>query len=116
MKRYCGVDLGGTNIAAGIVDEEYQILTTASAPTPKGVDGVTLAAAIAQVVAESAQKAGLTVPELDGVGMGAPGYIDPVAGINRSDSGREKADRLREIITALLSMREEWRNANGSRD
>ena len=48
MKRYCGVDLGGTNIAAGIVDEEYQILTTASAPTPKGVDGVTLAAAIAQ--------------------------------------------------------------------
>ncbi len=45
MKRYCGVDLGGTNIAAGIVDEEYQILTTASAPTPKGVDGVTLAAA-----------------------------------------------------------------------
>ena len=83
MKRYCGVDLGGTNIAAGIVDEEYQILTTASAPTPKGVDGVTLAAASAQVVAESAQKAGLTVPELDGVGMGAPGYIDPVAGINR---------------------------------
>jgi tRNA (adenine22-N1)-methyltransferase len=37
-----------------------------------------------------------------------------VAGINRSDSGREKADRLREIITALLSMREEWRRANGS--
>ncbi len=32
MKRYCGVDLGGTNIAAGIVDEEYQILTTASPP------------------------------------------------------------------------------------
>lgn len=37
-----------------------------------------------------------------------------VAGINRSGKGREKADRLREIITALLSMREEWRRANGS--
>lgn len=37
-----------------------------------------------------------------------------VAGINRSDSGQKKADRLREIITALLSMREEWRRANGS--
>ena len=35
-----------------------------------------------------------------------------VAGISRSDEGREKADGLREIITALLSMREEWRNAN----
>ena len=37
-----------------------------------------------------------------------------VAGINRSGSGQKKADRLREIITALLSMREEWRRANGS--
>lgn len=35
-----------------------------------------------------------------------------VAGISRSGRGREKADALREIITALLSMREEWRNAN----
>ena len=35
-----------------------------------------------------------------------------VAGIGRSGEGREKADALREIITALLSMREEWRNAN----
>ena len=34
------------------------------------------------------------------------------AGINRSGGGREKSDRLREIITALLSMREEWRRAN----
>ena len=39
-----------------------------------------------------------------------------VAGINRSGGGHEKGDTLREIITALLSMREEWRNANGSRD
>lgn len=35
-----------------------------------------------------------------------------VAGVSRSGGGREKADALREIITALLSMREEWRRAN----
>lgn len=37
-----------------------------------------------------------------------------VAGRNRSDvpADREKTDRLREIITALMSMREEWRHAN----
>ena len=34
-----------------------------------------------------------------------------VAGINHSGEGREKGDALREIITALLSMREEWRRA-----
>ena len=33
MNYYCGIDLGGTNIAAGIVDEEYHILAAASAPT-----------------------------------------------------------------------------------
>jgi len=83
MKRYCGIDLGGTKIAAGIVDEEHRILAAASAPTPKGVDGQTLAAAIAKVAEEAAKNAGLTIRELDGVGMGAPGYIDPVAGVNR---------------------------------
>jgi len=35
-----------------------------------------------------------------------------VAGINRSGGGWEKGDALREIITALLFMREEWRRAN----
>lgn len=35
-----------------------------------------------------------------------------VAGVSRSGGGQEKADALREIITALLSMREEWRRAN----
>ena len=52
MKNYCGIDLGGTNIAAGIVDEEYHILAAVSSPTPKGVDGVTLAAAIAKTSAK----------------------------------------------------------------
>lgn len=41
-----------------------------------------------------------------------------VAGLNRSSSpgDREKADALRDILTALLSMREEWRHANCPRN
>ena len=37
-----------------------------------------------------------------------------VAGLNRSaaEADREKADQTREVITALLTMREEWRHAN----
>ncbi len=38
-----------------------------------------------------------------------------VAGLNRARE-RQKADALREIITALLSMREEWRRAKSWRD
>lgn len=39
-----------------------------------------------------------------------------VAGLNRSGAAadREKADRLRQEITALMQMREEWRHANGT--
>ena len=39
-----------------------------------------------------------------------------VAGLSRSGRQPEKADRLRDILTALLSMREEWRHANCSGD
>ena len=37
-----------------------------------------------------------------------------IAGKNRSErpEDREKADGLRDIVTALLAMREEWRHAN----
>ena len=37
-----------------------------------------------------------------------------IAGLRHSErpDDYEKADRLREIVTALLSMREEWRHAN----
>ena len=38
--------------------------------------------------------------------------LGAVAGINRSGGNQEKGDALRDIITALLSMREEWRLAN----
>ena len=33
MKYYVGIDLGGTNIVAGVVDEEYNIITKASTKT-----------------------------------------------------------------------------------
>lgn len=79
---YCGIDLGGTNIAAGIVDRDYRILSTAAAPTPKGVDGKTLAAAIAKVAREAAARLGITLDDVAGVGMGSPGYIDPERGVN----------------------------------
>ena len=39
---YIGVDLGGTNIAIGIVDEKYKIIRKGSVPTrpERGVDAI----------------------------------------------------------------------------
>ncbi|MDE5564182.1 MAG: ROK family protein, partial [Oscillospiraceae bacterium] len=33
MKYYIGIDLGGTNIVAAVVDENYNIITKASTKT-----------------------------------------------------------------------------------
>lgn len=36
MKYYIGIDLGGTNIVAGVVDENFSLIATASNKTNAG--------------------------------------------------------------------------------
>lgn len=76
---YIGIDLGGTNVAAGVTDREGKLLGKASIPCPRG-DG-----AIADAMARSArlalEEAGLTVEQCASVGVASPGTIDPVNGI-----------------------------------
>ena len=36
--KYLGIDLGGTNVAAAVVDAEGSILGRASLPTPRGAE------------------------------------------------------------------------------
>jgi glucokinase len=64
-----GVDIGGTKIAAGVVDEEGSILETVKVPTPPTPEGVVdaIAAAVRDVSANHAVEA---------VGIGAAGYVD----------------------------------------
>jgi glucokinase len=64
-----GVDIGGTKIAAGVVDGEGTILDTSQVPTPQTPDGVI--DAIADAV--HAVSAGYDV---HAVGIGAAGYVD----------------------------------------
>ncbi|WP_181766698.1 ROK family glucokinase [Streptomyces albidus (ex Kaewkla and Franco 2022)] len=64
-----GVDIGGTKIAAGVVDEHGSILETSTVPTPPTADGVI--DAIADAVRDASAEY-----EVDAVGIGAPGYVD----------------------------------------
>ncbi|MEV4436842.1 ROK family glucokinase [Streptomyces sp. NPDC049555] len=64
-----GVDIGGTKIAAGVVDEEGTILATCKVPTPETPEGVIDAIADAvRTVSEGF--------EVEAVGIGAAGYVD----------------------------------------
>ncbi|OEV01131.1 MULTISPECIES: ROK family glucokinase [Streptomyces] len=64
-----GVDIGGTKIAAGVVDEKGTILETSKVPTPDTPDAVidAIADAVRQASAEH---------RVEAVGIGAPGYVD----------------------------------------
>ena len=65
-----GVDIGGTKIAAGVVNEAGRILARVRRDTPPG-DGPATVDTIAAVITELA-----TEHEVGGAGLGAAGFID----------------------------------------
>jgi glucokinase len=65
-----GIDIGGTKVAAGVVDDDGKILAETRRPTPSN-DPVKLAALVAEAVTEL--RAGHDVAA---VGVGAAGWVD----------------------------------------
>ena len=76
-----GIDLGGTNIVAGVVDDNFKILATAKRKTdcPRPADAIL--DDMAAVALEAIKSAGLKVEDIDAAGVGTPGAINPVDGI-----------------------------------
>ena len=76
-----GIDLGGTNIVAGVVDENYKILATAKRKTdcPRPADAIL--DDMAAVALEAIEAAGLKAEDIEAAGVGTPGAIDPVRGM-----------------------------------
>lgn len=76
-----GIDLGGTNIVASVVDENYKIISTAKRKTncPRPADEIV--DDMAAVALEAIEMANLTKDDIDAAGVGAPGAINPVDGI-----------------------------------
>jgi glucokinase len=75
-----GIDLGGTKIQAVVVDEVGDVAGQARHPTPTTGGPRDVATAMAAAAREAAEQAGVEASALAGVGVGAPGEIDPVAG------------------------------------
>lgn len=75
-----GVDVGGTKIAAAVVDAEGQISWRVRQPTPVGSPAETLEA-IAAAVEEVMDAGGLTSAHIHSVGLGIPGLVDPETGV-----------------------------------
>ena len=76
-----GIDLGGTNIVAGVVDENYKILATAKRKTncPRSADEILDDMAV--VCLEAINAANIKIEDISGAGVGTPGAVNPEAGI-----------------------------------
>ncbi|MDD4699532.1 MAG: ROK family protein [Oscillospiraceae bacterium] len=78
---FLGIDLGGTNIAAGVIDENYNIVgrgkmrTNLPRPAEQIVEDMATAARMA------IENAGLKMSDIKEIGIGSPGSIDPVNGV-----------------------------------
>lgn len=81
MKYYIGIDLGGTNIVAGVVNEKYEIIAKAKTPTnrPRPVEDI--CADMARVALEAVALAGLTIDDIRSVGVGSPGTVNSDTGV-----------------------------------
>ena len=73
---YIGIDLGGTNIAAGLVSEEGKILAQASTPTMNEREAIEIVKDMAMLIDKLASEYGIDKSEIKGVGIGSPGSID----------------------------------------
>lgn len=71
-----GIDLGGTNIVSAVVNEKYEIVASSKTPTnsPRSADEIF--DDIAKVSIEAVEKAGLTMDDIESVGMGTPGTVN----------------------------------------
>ncbi len=75
-----GIDLGGTNIKVGIVNEDNEIIASHSMPTMAQRTWKLIAADIVKTIEIAAQKAGIKVSDCVSVGMGTPGTVDVAKG------------------------------------
>ena len=75
-----GVDIGGTNIKIGLVDDQLNIVRRSSIPFPH-LDGVGVAKQIAAEVRSLLDQQGCSEDALAWVGVVVPGSIDPTGSI-----------------------------------
>lgn len=76
-----GIDLGGTNIVAAIVDENYKIISKAKRKTNAKRPIEEIVADISGTALEVIENAGLKIADIESAGIGVPGSVDPMNGI-----------------------------------
>ncbi len=80
-KMYIGIDLGGTNIAIGVVDDNGKIVAKGSTPTLAPRPYAEMVKDMADLIGKLILEAGLTNKDIKGLGIGTPGSNDEKNGV-----------------------------------
>ncbi len=100
MALAIGVDVGGTKVAAGVVDPDGTVLARARVPSPS-TDPAAISAAIVACVAQLR----LDHPEVVAVGVGAAGFIDAArAVVLFAPNLAWRNERLRDTLRERLGL------------
>ncbi len=78
---YLGIDLGGTNVKSGVVDDEGRSISAVSVQTLADRGPVTGVETLAHAAELAVRASGLPWSEISAVGLGSPGTMDLDAGL-----------------------------------
>lgn len=76
MKYYIGIDLGGTNTVSGVVNEEYKIVGIGKVKTQAKISSEVIADGMAESARLAVADAGITMEDVEWIGVGTPGITD----------------------------------------
>lgn len=103
--KYVGVDIGGTNLKAGLVDENGVLLATQKMKVASIADDDRLAWTVASLVQELAHTVNISVSDVASVGVGVPGTVEIRSGsINYTCNLPLRNVPLRKLFHRYLSI------------
>lgn len=76
-----GVDLGGTNIAVGVINDKFEIIGLGKAKTNAPRPAEEIFDDIVKCIHTAVENAGITVADIESVGIGTPGSVDKEKGV-----------------------------------
>ena len=81
MANYVGIDLGGTNIKAGVVTDEGKLLNKVTCKTNADRPMEDIIHDMGKLAADAIKDAGLQVSDIEAIGIGSPGTPDNDEGL-----------------------------------
>ncbi|MEY8402736.1 ROK family protein [Oscillospiraceae bacterium 44-34] len=73
---YIGIDVGGTNLVAGLVDENGIIVNKVSSPVAKDMTALQFGAELVRMSRQLCEVGSLDPGQIEAVGIGLPGVVD----------------------------------------